>query len=146
MSDRVTALLLLLLALWFGLEAWSYRAGDFTDNLGARAFPLAVTALLVPSALYLLFRARSTTDWPPARVWAVLGVGVVTFVVYALLLEPLGFMVATTLFFIVFGVIFSAAVWRGLIAGVVFSAVLYALFVWGLGLYLPIGELIERVL
>ncbi len=146
MSDRVTAVLLLLLALWFGVEAWSYRAGDFTDNLGARAFPLAVTALLAPSALYLLVRARSETTWPPARVWAVLGVGVATFIGYGLLLEPLGFIVATTLFFIVFGFIFSAPVWRSALAGVIFSAVLYALFVWGLGLYLPVGELIERVL
>lgn len=146
MSDRVTAVLLLLLALWFGLEAWSYRAGDFTDNLGARAFPLAVTALLAPSALYLLFRAGPGSDWPGARVWPVLAVGVATFIGYGLLLEPLGFIVSTTLFFIIFGVLFSATLWRSLLAGVIFSAALYAIFVWALGLYLPIGDLIERVL
>ncbi|ADI13269.1 tripartite tricarboxylate transporter TctB family protein [Truepera radiovictrix] len=144
MSDRVAALLLLLLALFFGLEALSYRAGDFTDALGARAFPLAVTALLVPSALYLLLRPQPDKPWPPAPVWGVLGVAVATFIAYALLLEPLGFIFATTLFFVVFGAFFAAPWWRSALAGLAFSAALYAIFVWALDLYLPVGGLFER--
>lgn len=144
MSDRVTAALLLLLALWFGYEAWGFRATFFTDPVGARAVPLAIALFLVPLALFLLLRAQKSAKWPPRHVWPVLAVGFITFVLYAYLLEPLGFMLATTLFFVVFGRLFAAKLWQGAVAGIGFSVVLYMVFVWGLDLYLPVGDLFAR--
>ncbi len=144
MSDRVTAALLLLLAFWFGYEAWSFRATFFTDPIGARAVPLAIAVILVPLAIFLFVRAQPTAKWPPRQVWPALVVGLLTFVVYAYLLEPLGFMLATTLFFVVFGGLFKAKLWQGAVAGIGFSVALYMVFVWGLDLYLPVGDLFER--
>lgn len=144
MSDRITGVALLLLALAFGIQAWSFRATFFTDPLGARAFPLAIAALLVPLAAILVVRPRPTATWPARTSWPPLGIALATFVVYALVLEPIGFLLATTGVFVVFARLFHARAWQGLVAGLLFSATLYALFVWALGLYLPVGDLWER--
>ena len=55
MSDRIVAVMLLVLALVFGLQAWAYVPIGFTDHLGARVFPLAVSLLMVPLTLVLFF-------------------------------------------------------------------------------------------
>jgi|FLYL01.1.fsa_nt_gi putative tricarboxylic transport membrane protein len=145
MSDRITAVLLLILALWFGWQAWGFRATFFTDPLGARAFPLSIAFLLVPLAAYLFFRPEPAAEWPERRTWPALVASLVTFVAYAYLLTPLGFILANTLVFVVFGKLFAAKLWQGAVVGLAFSAVLYALFVWGLELYLPIGRIFERL-
>jgi putative tricarboxylic transport membrane protein len=90
-------------------------------------------------------RAQPTAKWPPRHVWPALVTGLIAFILYAYLLEPLGFMLATTLFFIVFGHLFAAKLWQGAVAGIGFSVVLYMVFVWGLHLYLPVGNIFERL-
>ncbi len=144
MSDRVTAALLLLLAVGFGYAGWQFTTSFFSDPLGPRAVPLATAASLVPLAVYLWIRPEQQADWPPGRTWLPLGIGVVGFVAYALVLEPLGFVLATTLFFIVFSRLFEAKLWQGTLTGVLLSAALYVVFVWGLDLYLPTGQIFER--
>lgn len=144
MSDRIAAVVLLLLAVWFGYEAWQFKATFFTDPLGARAIPLAIAVFLVPLAIYLFIRAQPTVKWPARQAWPALVIAFMTFIAYALLIQPLGFIVATTLFFIVFGRLYHAKIWHGAVAGIAFSAVLYIVFVRGLELYLPIGRLFER--
>lgn len=146
MSDRITGIVLLLLALAYGLEAWGFSATFYTDPLGARAFPLAIAVFLIPLALFLVARPKFAARWPGLPAWPPLVVVLVTFILYAALLEPLGFLIATTLVFGVFALLFRVSAWRGLIAGVLFSAGLYALFVWGLSLYLPVGDLLERLI
>jgi putative tricarboxylic transport membrane protein len=145
MSDRISAVILLLLAAWFGFEAWQFKASFFSDPLGARAIPLAVAVFMIPLAIYLFMRAQPAAKWPSRPAWPSLVIAFTTFVAYALLIQPLGFILATTLFFVVFGRLYHARIWQGAVAGVVFSAVLYVVFVQGLELYLPVGRLFERV-
>jgi putative tricarboxylic transport membrane protein len=144
MSDRITGILLLLLATAFGVEALGFRATFFSDPLGARAFPLAIAGFLIPLSLILTFKPSAGAAWPQVSAWPPLVVVLVTFVVYALLLEPLGFVIATTLVFAVFAWLYRVKARFGLVTGLIFSAVLYAIFVRGLGLYLPVGDLVER--
>lgn len=57
---------------------------------------------------------------------------------YALVLEPAGFLLATTVTFGALARLFGGRLRTGMAAGLAFSAVLLALFVWGLGLALPV--------
>ena len=79
-------------------------------------------------------REQRSTDWaPPALV-------VVALLGYALLMEPIGYVVATTLFFpVVARVLGSRAPARDVIAGLVLGAVLYVAFTQFLGVDLPAG-------
>jgi len=145
MSDRITGLLLLLATAWYGTIAWNIPTSFFSDPLGSRAFPLFVTALLGPLALYLtLRRPTERVVWPARASWPPLLVATLIFVFYALALPTLGFFVANTLVFASLGLIFGARLWQAAVSGVVASATLYLLFGVLLDLYLPTGTWLER--
>lgn len=144
MSDRVSALVLLAVGVWYGLLALQIRDSFFSDPLGSRAFPLFVAALLIPLAAILLIRTpRERVVWPPRRSLPPLLVSTALFIVYALALPWLGFFVANTLVFAGLGLVFGARRWRAAVAGVVASVALYLLFSVALDLYLPVGRLLE---
>ena len=63
---------------------------------------------------------------------------------YAWILEPLGFLLSTSLLFSALGLLLAAKLWQTALAGLCFASLLYALFVWGLALYLPTGTLWQR--
>lgn len=146
MSDRIVAVMLLVLALLFGFQAWAYVPIGFTDHLGARVFPLAVALFMLPLTLVLFFGRHVAGAWPSARAWRVVFLALSVLVVYALVIEFVGFLIATMGVFIVYGMLYGARWWKTIIAGVVASLVLYFLFVWALDMYLPLGALFEELL
>lgn len=145
MSDRIVALFLLILALGFGIQAWFYVPEGFTDVLGARAFPLAVALFMLPLAVTLLLGKPSAKAWPDRHAWKVVMIALAALVTYGLVINYLGFFVATTGIFIVYGTLYKARLWKTVLAGMIASLVLYALFVWALDMYLPIGGLFEEL-
>ncbi len=148
---RLTAALgVILAALAVALEATTFDVAFPTDPLGPKAFPLVAAGLLVLGGGALLLEARraaaeaSATE--PARdAGAVPGGGhpvplaAASFIGYALLLAPLGFVPATTVAFAVLARLFGGTWMRGAAVGLVFALLLYALFVYALGLPLPLG-------
>lgn len=116
---------------------------------GPRFVPLVVALALI--ALSVLFLARTwvrpdlelaehsaaeddATHWPTP---AVIALGLVA---YAFLLEPLGYIVATTLFFApVAYLLGSRSIVRDALAGLVLAVVLYTAFTQYLGVSLPAG-------
>jgi hypothetical protein len=62
-----------------------------------------------------------------------------------MIVDTVGFFIATTMVFIVYGLLFDARWWKTAIAGVLASFALYALFVWALDMYLPVGEIFKEV-
>jgi putative tricarboxylic transport membrane protein len=123
------------------------RGGYSTS--GPRFVPLIVAIGLI--ALSLAFLAR-TVVWPDealgersaeedaATHWATPALLVVAMVAYALLLEPLGYVVATTLFFPpVARLLGSRSPVRDAIAGLVLGVGLFTAFTQYLGVSLPAG-------
>lgn len=145
MSDRIVAVFLLLVAGAFGIQAWAYVPIGFTDHLGARAFPLAVALFMVPLTLVLFFGRHIAGTWPNARAWRVVILSMAVLVVYAVVVDYVGFVIATTGVFVVYGMLYGARWWKTLITGIIAAIVLYALFVWALDMYLPIGAFFEEV-
>ncbi len=145
MSDRIVAVMLLVLALLFGLQAWAYVPIGFTDHLGARVFPLAVALFMLPLTLVLFFGRHVAGVWPSARAWRVVFLALSVLVVYALVIEYVGFIIATMGVFIVYGILYGARWWKTVITGIIAAIVLYALFVLALDMYLPLGSLFEEL-
>jgi putative tricarboxylic transport membrane protein len=144
MIDRLAGLALLLFSVWFGVLAWNLPRSFFSDPTGSRAFPLALAVALTLLALYLLARpSYERVVWPERAVWPGLGITVAALVVYALLLEPLGFVVATVVVFTALALVFRARLPKAALAAVVTTVALYALFGIALELYLPTGEAFE---
>lgn len=140
------------------LEATTFDVAFPTDPLGPKAFPILAAFLLAIGGVALMF-ARPGRTGPalgsgmesaeevdrshPAAANPVRRIlmGTASFVAYGFLLSPLGFVPATTLEFALLAKLFGGPIGRGAAAGLVFALVLYVLFVYALGLPLPLGVL-----
>jgi putative tricarboxylic transport membrane protein len=148
-GPRAWGLILLGIAIAVLAATTAIRSPDGYAVTGPRFMPLVVGLFLLVLALLFLARTfvrqdtelaeraareQATTEWtPPAVVVGAL-------LAYVLLLEPLGYIVATTLFFpAVAFVLGSRAHVRDAIAGLVLGVVLYVAFTEFLGVDLPAG-------
>jgi putative tricarboxylic transport membrane protein len=137
-SDRLTGLALLALAVAYGIAASGYQA-MIGDPLGPAVFPMALAIVLGGLSLYLIVRPDPEPDWPKLRALLKQVLTLVAFVAYAYLLEPLGFLVSTFVAVVVLGWLLGARLWQAGAAGVAIAAVLFVLFDTVLGLPLPAG-------
>ena len=140
-SDRLLGAVCLALGAAFIWGAASIETGFIVDPLGPRSFPIIIGALLAISALVILARPDPEPEWPAASGFAELGLAVAVLVGYALLLQPLGFVPATTL-----GA--AALSWRlgarplwAIVGGVGIAVGIYVIFHLVLGLSLARGPL-----
>jgi len=140
-SDRIAALVLIVVAVGYIVMATGIQIGMFSDPLGPRIVPILVAVFVIGSCTALLLVPLSTTSWPEGPTRVRLLVCLVGFVAYAQLLVPLGFILATTLAYTLFAVLFHAKPWRALVAGAAFAVASYVLFSVGLDLFLPTGRL-----
>jgi putative tricarboxylic transport membrane protein len=148
-GPRGWGLILLAIAIAVLVATTTIRSQEGYAATGPRFMPLVVGLLLL--VLSLLFLARTfvrpdvelavraareaaATEWArPAAVVAAL-------LAYAFLMEPLGYVVATTLFFVaVARILGSRALVRDLLAGAAIGLVLYVAFTQFLGVDLPAG-------
>ncbi len=137
--DRYLGLFLLLLAVGYGLGALGLEAEYLADPLGPRAFPLLLAGVLGVLGLWLLLFPGSDPA-PRFPAWRPQALAVGSFVLYAYALVPLGFVLATTLEVGFLARLLGAGWSRGLFAGFAFAASLYLIFVFGLGIPLPLGQ------
>jgi len=138
-GPRAWGVILLAVAIAVLAATTAIRSQEGYAATGPRFVPLLVgAALLVLSILYLARPgdevADRATDWgrPAAVVVGLIG--------YVLLLEPLGYVVATALFCpAVARVLGSRSTLRDVVAGVALGLVLYVGFTEFLGVDLPPG-------
>lgn len=162
----ITGATLLLLAAAVAFESRHFVVGFASDPLGPRAFPLLAALLLALGGLVGIL--GSLQNSPPVRPGAIpvpslndgvagvgldtaaveagapgealrIAAGAVSFVLFAFLLAPLGFVAATTLEFGALAVLFGGRPLKGLAVGLIFAVAVFLLFVQGLGLPLPLG-------
>jgi putative tricarboxylic transport membrane protein len=139
-SDRLTGLALLALAVAYGIAAGGYQA-MIGDPLGPAVFPMALAIVLGLLSLYLIVRPDREPDWPRGRALLKQVLTLVAFVAYAYLLEPVGFLVSTFVAVVALGWLLGARLWQAGAAGVAIAVVLFVLFDTLLGLPLPAGVL-----
>ena len=148
-GPRAWGLIMLAIAVAVLAATTAIRSQEGYAATGPRFAPLLVGILLAVLALLFLARTvvrpdvalaeraareRDVTEWPaPGAVVAAL-------LAYALLMGPLGYIVATTLFFVaVARILGSRAPIRDLVAGFAIAVVLFVAFTQFLGVDLPAG-------
>lgn len=144
-TDRIVGALLSALGLAVGAEATTFDVFFLTDPVGPKALPMLSAAIFVGAGLTLMARPKATPPWPGRpTLFRMLG-AVLAFGVYAALLGPLGFVVATTATVSSLSLLFGGPVRRSVGAALGLSVALWYLFVWALGLPLPLGTVWEAL-
>ncbi|GAA3578391.1 tripartite tricarboxylate transporter TctB family protein [Marinobacter xestospongiae] len=141
-GDRVLGLVLLVLAVAYGWAAqqWPEPFGG-AEAVGPETFPTLLAIVLALSSLYLMVKPDPDQGWPLGRTAGELVLALVILVVYAALIEPLGFVAATTL-------AVGSLSWRmgakpstAFLSGLASAVVVFVVFNYGLSLSLPAGPL-----
>jgi putative tricarboxylic transport membrane protein len=141
MSDRLHGGLAILLAIALIVGAWQIQTGMMLDPLGPRSFPIIIGVVLAIGGLYPLLRPDPEPDWPAAGRALEIALAVVVMILYALLLEPLGFIVASTLAVFELCWRLGGGLGTSVLAGIGVALLIYTVFHLILGLSLPRGLL-----
>jgi putative tricarboxylic transport membrane protein len=124
--------------------AWTaqdYAAAISYEPVGPRAFPLLLAAGLGLSGLWLVLRPSAGTETFRGVPWKPNALCAAALLVYALLLQWLGFPLATALMAVPVGMAFGGGWKQSLIGGAALGGLLYLLFDKLLDVVLPAGPL-----
>lgn len=148
---RLVAITLLVFGLIALYQVFQIRQGAGYSVVGTVFFPMIVVLGLLALSLILLLRTTILPDNDLAELaateeaathWPTVGLAALALTAYALALKPLGYIVATSLFFPgIARILNSRQPVRNLIIGVVLSIVIYVAFTRFLGVRLPAGVL-----
>lgn len=139
MSDRIFAIIWLVLCLAGLLVGWQIYSEYNYEPVGPRPFPLGILTLMILCALLLLVRRPDTVTWPGARILIRLAVMVVALLCYGWGFELFGFPLATILLTVCLALLFGARIYAALISGVLMGGILYFAFDRLLDVTLPVG-------
>jgi putative tricarboxylic transport membrane protein len=142
LGDRILGLFLLVVAIAYGWAAqqWPEPFGG-AESVGPETFPTILAVVLVVGSLYLMIKPDADAKWPVGKSALELVISIVVLVVYALLLEPLGFVVSTTLAIGALSWRMGAPLRQAFLTGLISAVVVFGLFNYGLSLSLPNGLL-----
>ncbi|MFI0473417.1 tripartite tricarboxylate transporter TctB family protein [Halomonas sp. HMF6819] len=141
-NDRIFGVLLIVLAVAYGWAASQFPVPfGGGEAVGPDTFPKLLAVVLAISSLYLIVRPDPDNAWPWSRTGVELIVAVVVLILYAMLLQPLGFIISTTLAVGTLCWRMGAPPVKAYVTGAVAGVIVYFLFSYGLDLALPLGLL-----
>jgi len=133
MSIRLAGVAIFLIAALYAWTAQDYTA-SFGDVLGPSVFPVMVGVPAMVLALSLVVFPGGTVSWPaPARLLRQ-GMAIGALILYAMVLEPLGFPIATALVIAAVAIVLDGPPVKSALIGLAGSLSLWVLFDRLLGL------------
>ena len=142
LADRLLGIAMLLLAIAYGYGAQQFEEPfGMAETIGPEAFPTILSVILGLAGLALIVKPHTGQRWPDARTWLDMIAVLAALIVFALILEPVGFIIAATLFSFFVSWRMSAKPVKAFIIGFCYSIGLFLLFNYGLDLSLPAGWL-----
>ncbi len=147
LTDRVSGLVLLGIAIWYVWEGYNLEAFMIGDNLGPQTFPVTLGSLLIILSILLILKPEPIWEWPEERAaWVKMGLIIASILIYAQLIIPLGFLVSTALVMIALALVFGGPPLKVVISCTVFSIFIFVLFSYVLKLGLPTGTVFEPLI
>ncbi|TBR42439.1 tripartite tricarboxylate transporter TctB family protein [Marinomonas agarivorans] len=141
-NDRVFGLLMLILAVIYGVEATKFpEPFGGSESVGPETFPIILSFILGVSAIYMMLRPDPDQAWPVKSMLIELGITALVILLFAWAIEYIGFILSA------FAMV-SYLCWRmganptkSAIIGSVSSVSIFLLFNNVLELALPLGLL-----
>lgn len=133
MSIRLAGVAIFLVAALYAWTAQDYTA-SFGDVLGPSVFPIMVGIPAMALALSLVVFPGGTVSWPSMGRLMRQAMAISALIGYAILLEPLGFPLATASVIAIVAMVLDGPPVKSLIIGVAGSLSLWVLFDQLLGL------------
>ncbi|MFA9486256.1 tripartite tricarboxylate transporter TctB family protein [Moraxella haemolytica] len=145
MVDRIFSGLMLLVSLILLVIAWGYTAPISYDPIGPRPYPVMLLVLLAILTAIIAFRPAKFSE----KIQLGLNIPIIknlvlctiAMILYAVLFEMLGYIIATALMAWVVGVLFGGHWLKALIASTIMAVATYFLFNGPLEVSLPAGVL-----
>ena len=136
MSDRITGLIVSVLALAFFAGASQLEMPFFADPLGPKAFPMLIASVAFISGCVMVLRPDAEPDWPSLATFGRLLIAVLVLVLYAYGLQPLGFLLPTAIAAGAISYQIRPTLRAATLTGIYLSFGLFIIFKYGLGLSL----------
>lgn len=141
-NDRFFGILMLVLAVAYGWGASQFpEPFGGSEAIGPETFPYLLAVVLGLSSLYLIVRPDPDSAWPWSRTGVELLIAVAVLILYAAMMEPLGFIISTALAVGTLCWRMGSAPIRAYATGLVSGVVVFLLFGFALDLALPLGLL-----
>jgi putative tricarboxylic transport membrane protein len=137
-TDRLlgaTAIAVAAIMLVFG---YGLQAPFAYEPVGPRAFPLIAAGIIALCGVILVIKPGAPSTEPAGPVGALVALSG-CLLGYAFLFQPLGFVIATTIFIVPIAMIFGAKWWQGALTGLALAVSSYLLFDRVLDVVLPVG-------
>jgi putative tricarboxylic transport membrane protein len=97
MSDRITGLIVAVLALAFFAGASQLESPFFADPVGPKTFPYFIAAIGFVSGVTMVVLPDPEPKWPGVAMLGRISIAVIVLIFYAYALKPLGFLLPTAL-------------------------------------------------
>lgn len=133
-SDRIFGLVIVFGALAFFAGALQIQTSFMSDPLGPRTFPFLISAGGLLCGLMIIARPDPEPEWPAPAAWLSMGMALAVLVGYAYAIVPLGFLIPTAVASAAIGYLIERKILQNVLMGIALSAVLFAIFKYGLGL------------
>ncbi|MDP9563446.1 UNVERIFIED_ORG: putative tricarboxylic transport membrane protein [Rhizobium nepotum] len=134
----VAALALAAVMITFG---YNLQAPFAYEPVGPRAFPLMAAGAIAICGLLLVLKPGQANMTEGSGITRPILILAVCLLAYALLFQPVGFVISTTLMMVPIAMVFGALWWQGAITGVALAVSSYILFDKVLDVVLPVGPL-----
>jgi putative tricarboxylic transport membrane protein len=141
MSDRILGIVAVLFAAAMAIASWDYAAKVAYEPVGPRAFPLLLAAGMAICGAWLALRPAHSATFPGGAQSRKIALCAVVIVIYAVLFQLLGFVIATALMTLPVGRIFGGTWKQCALTGVGMGVALYIFFDKLLDVVLPLGVL-----
>lgn len=133
MFDRIATLTFLAIGVLFMIESLRISKSAYGSVVGPNVFPFLLGLILVLLSVKLLFETMRypSTHGEKQRMqykkfWTIF----ITAIFYAILLEPIGYVITTFLFLIIgFQTMEKGSIWKSIIIAACFSLGVYGLYV-----------------
>lgn len=140
-QDRFLGVAALALAAVMIAFGYNLQAPFAYEPVGPRAFPLMAAGSIAICGLLLVLKPGQANTTEGSGITRPILILAVCLLAYALLFQPVGFVISTALMMVPIAMVFGALWWQGAITGVALAVSSYLLFDKVLDVVLPVGPL-----